>query len=316
MQKVILDVDTGIDDALAILYTIGEEHADLMGITTTYGNIDMNQATKNTLNVLDLAGRTDIPVYKGATHSLLSKEYKRREVTTQIHGKNGIGDVEIESSMQIPEKQYASDFLIEAALKYGKELKLICVGPLTNLVRAYEKDPKALLNVDEIVIMGGALTVPGNETDFAEANIREDAEAAKIILESDLPLKVVGLDVTMRTLLTEEETGKWRDYGTQRGQIVAKMTDYYFQSYQRRLGMLGSALHDPLAVGIALHSELAETLALDLTVELDDPSRGRTIGDSEKLNNKNPTTEVCIQVDNEKFLSFFMDSMEKVLRKV
>lgn len=312
MQKVILDVDTGIDDALAILYTSGEEHADLIGITTTYGNIDMDQATKNTLSILDLAGRTDIPVYQGSTHSLSSKEYKRREVTTRIHGEDGIGDMEIKPSTRAPEEQHGVDFLIQSALEYGQELKLICVGPLTNLARAYEKNPAAFLNINEIVIMGGALTVPGNETDFAEANIKEDAVAAKIILESDLPLKMVGLDVTMRTLLTQEETDKWLGYETKKSETIAEMTDYYFQSYQSRLGILGCALHDPLAVGIALHSELAETLALDLTVELEGPAQGRTIGDSEKLNNKKSTTEVCIQVDKEKFLTLFMDSMEKL----
>ena len=313
MQKIILDVDTGIDDALALLYTIGEKEANLIGVTTTYGNIDVNQATKNTLNILDLAGATDIPVYQGATHSLASKEYRRREVAIQIHGEDGIGDTKIKPSTRAPEEQDAIDFLIEAALQYGEELKLIFVGPLTNLTRAYEKNPAALLNVNEIVIMGGALTVPGNVTDFAEANIIEDAHAAKTILESSLPLKLVGLDVTMRTILTQKETHKWFNYRNEKSQIIAEMTDYYFKSYQEQLEMPGCALHDPLAVGIALYPDLAKTLALDLTVQLKEPAQGRTIGDYEKLNNRTPTTETCLQVDKEKFLALFMNSMEKVL---
>lgn len=313
MQKVILDVDTGVDDTLAILYAIGEEDADLIGITTTFGNIDVEQATNNTLNILDLADSANIPVYKGSTHNLSSEEYVRREVTSRIHGKNGIGDVTISSSTQTPEKQHAVDFLIEAALKYGTELKLICVGPLTNLAHAYEKNPEALAKIDEIVFMGGALTVSGNTTKFSEANIMEDAVAAKRILESNLPLKMVGLDVTMRTLLTQAATIEWKSYNTALSQAVADMTDFYFQSYQDRLGTPGCALHDPLAVGIALYPELAETLALDLTVDLEDPARGRTIGDYKKLTDENPTTEVCIQVDSEKFLFLFMNAMENIL---
>src|SRR5699024_8670991 len=110
----------------------------LLGVTTTYGNIDVEQATRNTLSILDLADATEVPVYSGATHRLASKEYHRREVTTRIHGQDGIGDTAINHSTRAPEEQGAVDYLIEAALQYQKELKLICVGPLTNLAKAYE----------------------------------------------------------------------------------------------------------------------------------------------------------------------------------
>lgn len=139
LQKIILDVDTGIDDALSILYALGEENAELIGVTTTFGNIDLEQATSNTLSILDLAGATNVPVYKGSSSSLSSEEYIRREVTTQIHGEDGIGDANIDPSTRTPEEQNAVDFLVEAALEYGQELKLICVGPLTNLAKAYKK---------------------------------------------------------------------------------------------------------------------------------------------------------------------------------
>lgn len=313
MQKIILDVDTGIDDALAILYAIGEQAADLIGLTTTFGNIDVDQATKNTLSILDLAGASDIPVYMGSNHSLDSEQYVRREVTTQIHGKDGIGDANIKPSTRMPEEKSAVDFLIEAARKYGSELKLICLGPLTNLAHAFEKDKEAILNINEIIMMGGALTVPGNATTFAEANITEDVHAAKTVLESDLPLKMVGLDVTMRTILTKQATDEWHAYDTERSKKIAKMTEHYFESYKDRLGMLGCALHDPLAIGIALYPELAQTLPLDLTVKLDEPARGLTIGDNKKLLNEKITTNVCIQVDNEKFLALFMNAMEAAL---
>jgi len=315
MPKMILDVDTGIDDALAILYTLGEKDTDLIGVTTTYGNIDVEQATKNTLNILASINSSHTPVYKGSANSLTSEKYIRREVTTQIHGENGIGEAKFESSTQMPQKQHAVDFLIEAALEHGPELKLICLGPLTNLARAYKKNPKALAQIDEIVFMGGALTVPGNATNFSEANIAEDALAAKRILESNLPLKMVGLDVTMRTLLTKEATIEWQKYKTELSQAVVTMTNFYFEGDEENSNTAASALHDPLAVGIALYPELAETLALNLTVELEDPARGRTIGDYKKLADENPTTEVCLQVDADKFLTHFMDSMEKILKQ-
>jgi len=311
----ILDVDTGIDDTLAILYAFGENDIDVVGLTTTYGNIDVEQATKNTVDILAAIDSSHIPVYKGSAHSLSSEEYTRREVTTQIHGENGVGEAVFEPSTQTPEKQHAADFLIEAALKYGSELKLVCLGPLTNLARAYGKNPEALAQVGEIIFMGGALTVPGNVTNFSEANITEDALAAKRILESNLPLKMVGLDVTIRTLLTKEDTIEWQKYKTELSQAVVTMTNFYFQDYEDNSGTPVSALHDPLAVGIALYPELAETLALDLTVELEDPARGWTVGDYEKLTGKNPSTEVCIQVEADKFLTRFADSIERILKQ-
>ena len=112
-------MDTGIDDALSILYALGEENAKLIGVTTTFGNIDLEQATSNTLSILDLAGATNVPVYKGSSSSLSSEEYIRREVTTQIHGEDGIGDANIDPSTRTPEEQNAVDFLVEAALEYG-----------------------------------------------------------------------------------------------------------------------------------------------------------------------------------------------------
>lgn len=314
MRKIILDVDTGIDDALALLYAVGEERADLIGVTTTFGNIDLKQATKNTLSILNLAGRTDIPVYQGAEHSLVSTEYNRREVTSRIHGKDGIGDANITASKRQPEDQHAVDFLIAAALEFAQDLTLICVGPLTNLALAYEKNPTALQGIGEVVIMGGALTVSGNASKFAEANIIEDATAAKRILESGLSLKMVGLDVTIRTILTSDETKIWDGYATDRSQAVVKMTEHYFKSYQERLGMLGCALHDPLAVGIALYPELAETLAIDLTVELEEPAKGLTVGSYEKIHHDKPSTDVSIQVDQDRFLTLFMKAMENVLK--
>lgn len=312
-QKLIIDVDTGIDDALAILYALGEKNSDLIGLTTTYGNIGLEEATRNSLAILDLVGAHHVPVYKGAAHSLADTQYERREVTLRVHGADGIGDAGIETSTRSPEKEDAVDFIINAARTYGKNVTLVCVGPLTNLAHAYQKDPEAVRLLDEIVIMGGALTVPGNTTPFAEANIIEDAEAAKIILESALPLKIVGLDVTMRTYLTQEQTNQWLDFGTKRAELVAKMTEYYFTSYQETMGMPGCALHDPLAVALALYPDLVRTLALNLTVELDEPARGLTIGDYARLHETDPKTEVCIAVHVEEFLARFMKAMENCL---
>lgn len=314
MQKIILDLDTGIDDALAILYALGEKNTELLGITTTFGNVSLQMATENTLSILEMAKHPQIPVYPGAEHALLDSAFVRREITERIHGIDGLGDSNIQKAKQTVQAQNAVDFLIEAAEQHGDELILITTGPLTNLAQAIKKDKTALKKLNRIVMMGGALTVPGNTSPFAEANIVEDPEAAKIVFESGLPLEVVGLDVTMRTVLTEEEAADIEAFATEESQKVANMIRHYFACYQEILpDVVGCALHDPLAVGVALYPELVEQLPLQLTVDTSGPERGRTIGDMSQLMTKEPTTKTCIQVNEKKFLKLFMDAMKNIL---
>lgn len=315
MKKIILDADTGIDDALAILYALGSNECELIGITSIYGNVSVDTSVENSLSILDLVEHQNIPVYKGSEAKLGSDTYERREITKKIHGHDGIGDVHIPKSTRSAESKNAVDFLIEACEEHGSELTIVATSPLTNLAKAFTKAPESIKKVGKIVIMGGALTVTGNVTPYAEANIIEDPNAAKTIFESGLPIVMVGLDVTMRTLITLNETKALRKLNTKNSELIADMIDFYFRSYEDFLsGVYGCPLHDPLAVGIALHPELASTLAIDLTVETSGASKGRTIGLMDKLNEGSPSTEVCVQVDESKFIELFMESLNNICK--
>lgn len=315
MKKIILDLDTGIDDALAILYALGSNECELIGITSTYGNVSVDTSVENSLSILDLVGYSNVPVYRGSDCKLGSDTYERREITKKIHGVDGVGDVNIPKSTRNAESKNAIDFLIDSCEQYGNELTIVATSPLTNLAKAITKSPNSIKKVGKIVIMGGALTVTGNVTPYAEANIIEDPKAAKIVFESGLPIVMVGLDVTMRTLLTLNETKILRKLNTKTSELISNMIDFYFRSYDGRLaGVYGCPLHDPLAVGIALHPELASTLAIDLTVETSDITKGRTIGLMSKLNQPSPSTEVCIQVDASKFIDLFMESLSNICK--
>lgn len=315
MKKIILDLDTGIDDALAILYALGSKECELIGITSSYGNVSVDTSIKNSLSILDLVGYSNVPVYRGSDCKLESDTYERREITKKIHGVDGVGDVNIPKSTRNAESKNAIDFLIDACEQYGNELTIVATSPLTNLAKAITKAPNSIKKVGKIVIMGGALTVTGNVTPYAEANIIEDPDAAKIVFESNLPIVMVGLDVTMRTLITLKETKILRKLNTKTSELISNMIDFYFCSYDGRLsGVYGCPLHDPLAVGIALHPELASTLAIDLTVETSDITKGRTIGLMSKLNHSSPSTEVCIQVDASKFIDLFMESLSNICK--
>ncbi|ANK59248.1 nucleoside hydrolase [Loigolactobacillus backii] len=308
-KKLILDLDTGIDDALAIAYAVASEEADLIGVTSTYGNVVTKQAAANSLRILDLLGQSNVPVYLGLPHPSTSNHFDVMAVSQAIHGVNGIGEVALEKSQRQPENESAVDFMIRSAKTYGTDLTIIPTGPMTNLAAAIAKAPELTALVGSVTFMGGALTVPGNVTEVGEANINQDPAAADAVLRSSASLTMVGLDVTLRTLLTRKETKLWRSLGTKSGQAFADIVDYYIAAYARLSANLnGCALHDPLAVGVALDPDLVQTIDLNMKVETEAPFAARTVGDVDRLNE--PTNvKVAVNVAAERFLQRFMQRL-------
>ena len=155
--------------------------------------------------------------------------------------------------------------------------------------------------------MGGALTVCGNVAPWVEANISQDPDAANDVFRSGIPCTMIGLDVTLQTLLTYKETQKWRDLGTEAAKFYADMTDFYIKAYETTSPHLGGCgLHDPLAVGVAVDPTLVNTLPINMQVDTEGETRGRTIGDNTRLNDPHKSMEVAVQVDVKRFLFEFM----------
>lgn len=307
-KKMILDLDTGVDDALAIAYATAAPDVDLIGIVASYGNNLRDVCAQNSLKLLELLGQTDVPVYPGLSHSSTSEHFSVMPVSLDIHGKNGIGDVSLPQPKRKPENKSGVDFLIEAAHQYGHDLIIVPTGPMTNLAAALQKDPAIAKLIGNVTFMGGALMVEGNVSEAAEANINQDAKAANIVLSNpNLSLSMVGLDVTLRTLLTKQETQQWRNLGTKAGQAYADITDYYIDAYDRLdIDHHGCALHDPLAVGVALNPSFVQTISLFMKVIDGGPDNGRTVANNTKLNLPNPNVQVAVQVDASRYLKTFM----------
>ena len=316
-RKMILDLDTGVDDALAIAYALADPEVDLIGIVSSYGNNLLDVCAENSLKLLELLGHTDIPVFKGLPHSCTTDHFDVMQVSKDIHGDNGIGDVELPAPSRALEEQSGVDFYIEAAHKYGKVLIIIPTGPLTNLAAALKKDPEIADLIGNVTFMGGALTVEGNVTPVAEANINQDPKAADEVMKSNLPLTMVGLDVTLRTLLTKNETKQWRELGTASGKAFADITDFYIDAYYNLdIDKRGCALHDPLAVGVGIDPSFVSTISLFMKVVYQEgPYYGRTIGDNAKLNDPNPNVKVAVNVDKERYLKAFMDRLNKLFKE-
>lgn len=313
-KKVILDLDTGIDDALALAYTLGSPELELIGVTATYGNVLVETGARNDLALLELFGRADVPVFIGEPHALAKDSFEVLEISAFIHGNNGIGEAVVPDAQAAPQEQGAVDFLIESVKKYGDELVIIPTGAMTNIATAIKKDPTFAENA-HIVFMGGALTVPGNVSPWAEANINQDPEGADIMVRNTNDITMIGLDVTLQTLLTYEETKQWRALGTSAGTFLADATDYYIKAYDTTAPHLGGCgLHDPLAVGVAVDPSLVTTLPINLKVDTEGATRGRTIGDETRLNDPVKNAKVAVAVDVERFLAEFMERIGRVAR--
>lgn len=305
-KKIILDLDTGIDDALAIAYCLGSPDADLVGVTCTYGNVLVETSVRNTLAILHLFGRDDVPVYKGFSHPRASDSFEVSPVCAMVHGVNGIGEVQIPDSPRKAEEMSAVDFLIEAAQTYGKDLIYVPTGTLTTLAAVLEKDPSFKDKIGGIVMMGGALTVDGNTSPASECNIHGDPEAADLVFKSGAEVTMVGLDVTHQTLLTKIETSKWREVATTSAKFLADITDFYIDFEIQDSGLAGCGLHDPLAMAVALDNTLVKTFGVNLHVNLEGELRGRTIGDHMRLADPHKTVQAAIEVDVATFMERFM----------
>ena len=262
-----LDCDTGVDDALALPLLLGHHDVALAGIGTVSGNTAAGQAARNTLSLLALAGRDDIPVAVGAHHPLAGTFGGG---AARVHGGNGVGGVELPAPSRAAEAGDAVDLLLGLARQHAGELRIVATGPLTNLALALRREPGLAGLVRDVTVMGGAVRAPGNVTVRAEANIAGDPAAAAAVFGADWPVTLVPLDVTMRHRFDEDDRAALAAAGTPLTAALAAMLTGYFDFYESGLGERRVPLHDPLAAGIAT-GELtpADAPLLGLRVEPD-----------------------------------------------
>lgn len=246
--KMVLDCDTGVDDTLAILYAALHPAVDLLGVGAVWGNVDVPLATRNSLNVLHMAGRAEVPVARGADRPLLQTE---PVYAYHVHGDDGQGNAGTSLTYGEQATESAAEQMIRLVRQYPGEVEIVAVGPLTNVALALGLCPDLPKLVRGITIMGGAALAPGNVTEVAEANIWCDPDAAAAVFNADWPLTMVGLDVTMRTTLDDSHRERLATGGTL-GTYVAGMLDHYIGYFAAEaFGERRSCMHDALAVAVA-----------------------------------------------------------------
>lgn len=308
---ILFDVDTGIDDALAILYALRSPEARVVACGTVRGNVSSDQAAVNTLRVLEVAGHPSIPVAVGCDHPLIEPQSS----AGWVHGDDGLGNTEQPAPRGKPTGEHAVDQMLRLTREHPGEITIVAVGPLTNLATALAKDPSFAERVGRVVIMGGTVAAPGNIGPATEANIRHDPEAAKSVFAAGWPLTMVGLDVTMQTFLTAAMADELRRSDDEVARFAAEISDFYLGAYERFLGERKCALHDPLAVAAALNLPILTTEKMYVEVETEgNYTRGMTVGDRRILINPEmtvaePNVDVALHVDAPKFERNLMDRL-------
>jgi purine nucleosidase len=318
----IVDVDTGIDDAFALLYACASPRARIVGVSTVAGNVDLEHATRNTRAVLALARRADIPVWPGCAAPILHAPADARA----IHGTSGLGEAVLPEPPADDNAEHAIDKIIAEAHALRGELVLVATGPLTNIAAALLREPALPRLVARLVLMGGAYREAGNVTPAAEFNIWHDPEAARIVFrafaaEGAASLVAVGLDVTHKTLLVpaDLEALARRCAGLPHAPALLRFLDdasrHYFAMMERRRGARVFTMHDPLAIGAAIDPSLIATERVAVDVETAGSlTRGMTVADWRGVWRRAPNADVATGVEAQRFITDFLDAMERLAR--
>lgn len=316
-SKIILDTDPGVDDAMAILLAINSPEIEIAALTVVAGNVVIEQGLQNALKLVSASKRCDIKVARGASRPLA----QRLTTAEFFHGENGLGNISLPAPSCLPDAHFAPDLIIELVSKYPHEITLVPIGPLTNLALAVAKAPAIVPLVKEVVLMGDG-TTGGNVTAAAEANINNDPEAAKVVLEAGWPITIVGLNVTEKTLFTRthlQELAKTQ--GGMNGLAVPILS--FMVHRAESTGLRGTPMHDPLTVGAVIDRSLIESQYLPVKIETrGEYTRGETVinrhgtlerkvqrGDHDAIigiQKVSPNAHVAVAADAQRFLALFL----------
>ena len=299
----VIDTDPGIDDALAILLALASPEVDLRLVTTVHGNVELAQTTENALRVLHLAGRSDVPVAAGAAASLVHPQPER---AGHVHGAEGLGGVELAPSPAAADPRPAVVALAELLMTSPEPVTVAAVGPLTNLALLLRVFPEAAARIGRLVVMGGSAARGGNVTAADEFNVWADPEAAQAVLGSTLPTVLVGLDVTLPTVLDEVDIARFAAAGPI-GAQAASILQQYLDHARTAYGTTGVVVHDALALTEAIKPGFLGTVRRDVVVDTGlGAGRGQTLVDRRAVSTAPTCVEVAERVDSAAAVEFLV----------
>lgn len=304
-NKIILDCDPGHDDAVAMLMANAHPGIELLGITIVAGNQTLNNTVRNGLNVAQLLDM-DTEIYAGMSEPLVREQL----VAGNVHGETGIDGPVFDELKRKAQDKNGVQFIIDTLMESDGEIKLVPTGPLTNIAMAMKLEPKIKSKIKEIVLMGGAYG-NGNFTPSAEFNILADPEAAYVVFKSDVPLVMMGLDVTNQTLCTPEIIERMEGVNNKAGKLFGDMLRFTLKTQYEEFGLEAGPIHDATTIAYLINPDLFEVK--DMFVEVDinrGPCYGRTVCDESNVLKQKANALVGVGINNDQFF----DLVEECIR--
>jgi purine nucleosidase len=310
-HQIILDTDPGIDDAMAILLAVTSPEVQLTAVTVTGGNCPMPQGVRNALAVLELV-QAAVPVVPGVAAPLIKPPFTAPET----HGDLGLGNAHLAEPRTAPADDHAVDRIVRTLMAAHEPVSVVAVGPLTNLALAVRREPRIVQRVHKVIVMGGAIDVPGNTTPLAEFNVYVDPHAAHIVLHSGLPLTLLPWDITSQVLLTQADVQMLLEIESPITRFVADATSFYIEFHKQYFGYAGCSLNDPCAVALVFRPELAQYEEVFIDVDLESTkSFGKTIADRQRVWKQPPNVRLVRSFDGDAFLRLFLERIAALARR-
>ena len=310
--KIIMDVDTGIDDAIAMCLACGNEKFDVIGFTTCFGNRKIETTTANTLKILELINKPHIPVAVGAQKPLV-KIHNHPEVSC-VHGRDGLGDLAnpLPEPTIKPVEMSAVQFMAEKLAESDGDITLVPVGPLTNIAVLLLAHPELKCKIKQIALMGGS-TLKGNATPTSEANIMADPEAASIVFNSGVKILMAGLDASWQGYISFEELDEYKKNGNRLSDTICKMCGIYEEHYKLRMKNPGLAMHDSFPLAWLLNPQLVQCEDFYVSVDIDGRyTYGMTVTDRYNTLKKAPNATVALNIQRQAFIALIKQSIENL----
>lgn len=310
-QKIIIDTDPGQDDAVALLLALASpEDVDVVAITAVAGNVGLARNAVNALKIVELSGRTDVPVHAGCARPM-----RRQGVTAEhVHGPSGLDGPDLPEPKITLASGHGVDVLIDRLRAAEPRTITLCtLGPLTNVAMALVKAPDIGARIKAIVMMGGACFEGGNITPAAEFNIYVDPEAADVVLRSGVPITMVPLDATHQVLTTQPRLERLRRLGNRAGAAAADMLGFSERFDLDKYGWQGAPLHDPCVIARLIDPDIFSGRDINVTVETDSAlTRGMTVADYWRVTDRARNVMYLRHADADRFFDLLCQRLARL----
>lgn len=310
-KRLIVDTDPGQDDAVALLAALASpEELDILAITSVAGNVPIDLTTKNCLALVELAGRTDVPVFRGSVRPMV----KDLVTAEYVHGPTGLDGSGLDEPDLQPADGHAVDRMIELLMEAADgEITLCTLGPLTNVGMAIAREPRVVSKIGQLVMMGGGFFEGGNTTPAAEFNIFVDPHAADVVFTSGVPIVMMPLDVTHKAFTNADRLRRFADLGTRAGESVAGMLDFYDRYDMDKFGSEGAPLHDPTVIAYLLKPDLFAGKEVHVAIETSSPlTQGMTVVDWWRVTGREPNALVMRDIDANGFFELLVERIRRL----